>query len=316
MKSTDDYEPLRYASYRSKRKKKRESALIKLTIKQREDKKTQQELRRRVNAILNGNFDPKIKAWWNNVVRESADRKKSCLMKRFLGRVRHADVGGMSAELLSCFRSLEHDIIDAIRDKGDKFLKKCRGANNEGLSLGCTFVPGHKKIYKRSPFQRCEPVLIEELKNLLSVVFEDAFGMEHWYKELKRKVKEAVFAIHGHDGLDCLFGGLPISCVWLALKPQCNQEHVDVNAGPATFVMTTSNCSGGDLVISSPIDNRKRKIHLKPGQILGGSWALYKHFNMRVGGNAPDGSEGDRHSWVFYLNRNILNIGGWSVVDC
>jgi len=53
MKSRDDYEPLRYASYQSKRKKKRESALIKLTIKQREDKKTQQELRRRVNAILN-----------------------------------------------------------------------------------------------------------------------------------------------------------------------------------------------------------------------------------------------------------------------
>lgn len=308
---------LRFHSYRSERRKiERTRVLIELKHRQREQRKDQQKFRRMVSEIIAGSPRENVKKWWNNVVRESSNPLKSMLIRKLLGRVRHNDVGKISDKLLTCFRSLEEDILSQIDAKGNKGLKSCRGAKTLGLSLGCTFVPGHKKIYSKSPFQRENQALVNELKGVTAVVFEEAFGGEEWFVNLKRKVRDAVFAIHGFEGLECLFGGLPISCVWLSLKPQQDTAHVDVNTGPATFVMTTTNCNGGDLVITSPMDGSKRRIHLKPGQMLGGSWALFKHWNMKVQPNNSDGTEGQRHSWVFYLNRNLLNIGDWKIVSC
>ena len=160
--------------------------------------------------------------------------------------------------------------------------------------------------------------MVNELKSVVNMVFEEVFGLEDWYIKLKKYVHDAVFSIHGQEALVCLFGGLPFSCVWLSLVPQGNVAHIDVNAGPASFVMTTTNCDGGDLIITLPVDGTKRRILLKPGYILGRLWVLFKHWNLQVGPSSSQAGEelnGQRHSWVFYLNRNILNIGDWTIAD-
>ena len=309
---------LKYLSYRTHRRRhERRKVLIKLSQKQAEIKIEQQKFRRMVREILTGNSRDSTQKWWNNVVRESSDITKSMLVRKLFGRVRHSDVGRISAPLLKTFRSLEEDILEVVMKHKTKYLKSCRGAKNLGLSLGSTFVPGHKKIYRQSPFQRNNQALVNELKSVAKLIFEEAFGSEDWYIKLKKLVHDAVFAIHGEEGLQCLFGGLPITCVWLSLVPQGNQAHVDVNAGPASFVMTTTNCKGGELILTSPVDGTVRQILLKPGHILGGSWALFKHWNLQV---SKEGSENaqefnQRHSWVFYLNRNILNIGDWKMAN-
>lgn len=309
---------LKYHSYRTHRREERKKILIQQSVKQMELKLEQQKFRRMVREILTGSARNSTKKWWNNVVRESSDIKRSLLVRKLFGRVRHSDVGRVSTPLLKTFRSLETDILDVVMKGKAKYLKACRGAKNLGLSLGCTFVPGHRKIYQQSPFQRDNQALVKELKSVANFVFEEAFGSEDWYVKLRRLVHDAVFAIHGQEGLDCLFGNLPITCVWLSLVPQANIAHVDVNAGPASFVMTTTNCIGGELIISSPVDGTIRQIMLKPGHILGGSWALFKHWNMQVSkeasGSTTD-SMNQRHSWIFYLNRNILNIGDWQIVN-
>ena len=275
----------------------------------------QQKFRRMVREILTGNPRESTKRWWNNVVRESSDPKKSMLVRKLFGRVRHSDVGRISTPLVKTFRSLEEDILEVVTNDKSKYLKSCRGAKNLGLSLGCTFVPGHRKIYRQSPFQRDNQALVNELKSVTKFIFEQAFGSEDWYIKLKKLVRDAVFAIHGEEGLECLFGGLPITCVWLSVIPQGNVAHVDVNAGPASFVMTTTSCKGGDLIVTSPVDGTVRQILLKPGHILGGSWALFKHWNLQVSNEQSEINEmlNQRHSWVFYLNRNILNIGDWKI---
>jgi len=124
-----------------------------------------------------------------------------------------------------------------------------------------------------------------------------------------------VLSTHGAEGLNCLFAGLPITCVWLSLSQASNRPHIDADSGPATFVMTSTSCAGGDLVVTSPVDGSQRNIRLRPGQLLGGAWALYRHWNLTVHGEPGDiDGQGETHSWVFYLNRNILNIGEWEVV--
>ena len=316
---TGRMESLRYHSYRSPRNKaERRRILVKVNEEQKEMKVQQQKFRRLVREVLLGNPREGTKKWWNNVVRESSVASKSMLVRKLFGRVRHSDVGRILRPLLHCFQSLEKEILNAVEKRKKRYMKSCRGAKNLGLSLGCTFVAGHKKIYAKSPFQRENQGLVNELKSVVNMVFEEAFGSEDWYIKLKKCVHDAVFSIHGQEGLDCLFGGLPISCVWLSLVPEGNVAHVDVNAGPASFVMTTTNCDSGDLIISSPVDGTKRRILLKPGYILGGSWALFKHWNLQVGPSSSRGGEelnGERHSWVFYLNRNILNIGDWTIAD-
>lgn len=288
-----------------------------MTKEQGEFKIQQQKFRRMVREVLTGSARETTKVWWNNIVRESSNESKSMLVRKLFGRVRHTDVGRVSSSLLKVFSSFEEDILEVVEAHKAKYLKPCRGAKNLGLSLGSTFVPGHKKIYKASPFQRNNQAMINELKIIANLVFEEAFGTEDWYVKLKQKVRQAVYAIHGENGLQCLFGELPVSCVWLSLVPQANIGHVDVNAGPASFVMTTTNCQGGELIVTSPVDGTVRQILLKPGHILGGSWALFKHWNLKVSNNTERSTQEleQRHSWVFYLNRNILNIGDWKIVD-
>jgi hypothetical protein len=88
----------------------------------------------------------------------------------------------------------------------------------------------------------------------------------------------------------------------VAQKPNEGNVHCDRNVVGATFLLTTSDVTGSTLCLSTPT-GKLAKYDLKPGAIIGGSWASYSHCNLKVD-NHPGNS---RTSWTLYLDARVFS---------
>jgi len=165
----------------------RRGILARITEEQQHRRRVQRKYRNIVAAIISGTARPEAVIWWNEMCRESRLQARSDVMRKLFGKVRFSDVGNLCPPLVECFRSVEKRILDKVQqDKNNVLIKKYRGGDTMGISLGSTFVGGHKKVYTRSPFQVANPELIDELKEVVSVMFDTSFGNEDWYITLKK----------------------------------------------------------------------------------------------------------------------------------
>ena len=158
--------------------------------------------------------------------------------------------------------------------------------------------PPQGGMMHRPPEWEREPLHNEVLETVASIINE-AFGRTPWYQKLMSDL----------SGIpkDRLLPRLPCSAVWFTSNPNAFKWHVDTNTMGSVFAFCLNTARGGELQVMMPKETVE--VRLKEGVVLGGIWAQYPHANKPV---AP-GEE--RHSFIVYLDKRVLNSQYWTQHD-
>ncbi len=108
---------------------------------------------------------------------------------------------------------------------------------------------------------------------------------------------------HGNkkSGYERTLSGLPLTGLWFNIIPKQEAVHCDRNVVGSTFVLSTYEGDGADLILATQSPNNLGKLQINPPMILAGKWANYAHCNTNVV------TESKRTSWTLYLDRRAFN---------
>jgi hypothetical protein len=148
------------------------------------------------------------------------------------------------------------------------------------------------------PEREREPLHNEVLETVATIINE-AFGKAPWYLKLMRDLSDIPN--------DRLLPRLPCSAVWFTSNPNAFKWHVDTNTIGSVFAFCLDTVEGGELQVNMPQESVE--IHMKEGAVLGGLWAQYPHANKPVATGA------ERHSFIVYLDKRVLNSQYWTQQD-
>jgi len=218
--------------------------------------------------------------------------------------------GNFDESLIEKLQALESE-IHSQPDKPQKCSQK--GVDTPGFNLGVTVPEGFKKLHSPSVFSRKHKEIFFRARDLLSEMFQQAFGKEKWYKLLYKELEKMVIEIHGEDAVEKIFPvpGAPFSAIWVSVKAERVDWHADRDSIGGLFCLTTRTYPGLVLQVRSD-DGTTLLEQVCPleGEILGGCWGLYHHKVHKL----PTATAEGRPAIVFYFDRRILD-DAYTIVD-
>ncbi len=202
-------------------------------------------------------------------------------------------------------RCLEKEILDLLKASQENYTSHKYGAN-EGVNCGMSFSGGGILSNKEngisgtvqwSGFVKKRPDLRRRLCQLFQKILEEAFHDCLWYKQLLHLTTN----VNKKSGCNRTLSGLPLTGLWFNIIPKQEAVHCDRNVVGSTFVLSTYEGDGADLILATQSPNNLGKLQINPPMILAGKWANYAHCNTNVT------SESKRTSWTLYLDRRVFS---------
>ena len=283
-------------------------------------RRIQQNFRRNVLSFLRKPTAAKC-LWWNNIMSCSNNPTQSILIQRLFPQMPHLNVLPFSLSLSSAVRDSVHHVIDNVTNSRNKCIKICRFKNAYGTNLWSTVVNGgpHARfgysggIYVPGRVFTKYPDVIDKIGFSLQQIFKTTFANTSWYSSYCNKMKNLFTSIHSEAYWKKLcFHGLPISGVWLSLRPILSEvpPHIDNNIIGCAFVITIDTYCHCHLITHSPM-GKKFSTTIKCNKILGGSFAHSLH-TVKVDSNSQ--LKSNRISLVMYMDRRVFTKGQYSFI--
>ena len=286
------------------------------TVAQAASHNAQRRFVRRVRSLLNNPNKSKHIDWWNDTLSCSNKEENATMVQRFFPQIPRIEFISFHKDLNRDLAELESFVLNSI--PSSRFSPVCRfDSSRTGINLGCTVVNGGRysnSISAPGTIARIKSVakVLPEIKSIVRDIFSQSFGDRKWYTEYCKKIKHYVTTIHGTEGENLLFAGLPITAVWISSVSNKTNEtlasdiHVDDNVFGCSFVLTTKQIDDVQLVIEKNDSNLT--VPIRSSQIIAGKWSLGKHCNL-----FPPNMN-NRISWVFYFDRRVLQIGKYNLI--
>lgn len=219
-----------------------------------------------------------------------------------------AQVQSYGKQNLARLQKLHERIVVALRLRGGNGSTTTTVRHQKGNSFGVTVAPGGRqppRPQERSDHysgtiqlkqqQNAETAhLQQELIAVVEACIEEAFGVCHWYRAVKHAFKEVPV---NRRLPNCK---LPVSNIWWNWNVNNSTSHIDKNTTAPCFVFTPYTYKGAELLCAAG----NRKIPLKEGQIVGGSWQLWPHCNDKLHSD-------ERYSIVAYFDYRMLQDNYW-----
>ena len=274
--------------------------------------------RSRLTQFFQNHNHPDLVAWWNEHMRCSGSLSHAISLRMFFPKVPIVEVAVIQPALIQQLAAIETYILSVI--PSSKFSPVCRfDSERRGVNIGCTVVNGgtySNSISVPGTIARLPQIkkIINELKQCIRNIFDEAFADRPWYRDLLDRLKFYIKKIHGDDGLEMLFAGLPITGVWLSSVSNLSKVaaashgHVDDNVFGCSYVLSTDQISGVKLAFSKQDNDDYNYVDINVNNIVAGQWSTRKHFNL-----FPAQMD-SRISWVFYFDRRVLSIDKYVIV--
>lgn len=201
---------------------------------------------------------------------------------------------------------VEQELKELIKQKIIKVDTHKFGANkgvNVGLTVRVGFPCGDKEAGMSGSVQwsdivKGRPLLRNKIINTFKGLIEERFGKLTWYERLKKITKK----LNEDSNETRTIPDLPITGIWFTCNPKKEHSHCYRNACGSTFLLTTSDVEGGELLGMYPNGNLF-KHHVKPGEIVAGKWATNAHCNNGLSKEKKE----KRTSWTVYLDRRVFS---------
>ena len=185
-----------------------------------------------------------------------------------------------------------------------------RYGGNKGVSLAMSVQPGSKFSGKntgvsgtiqKAKWAKQHPDVAKRAQQTVQAILDAAFGSDRWYRRAlaycKRLNEQA-----GNE--ERTIWGTVFSGLWFTLVTKECSIHKDHNVCGPSFLLSTYEPQGcnGCLTVKTDKARHPENIIMRPGTILGGSWAQCEHCNSNVSQDVAS----NRTSWVIYLDKRVF----------